>query len=725
MPFTSIDIRKFMNVLNEAQILREFDEQKTIQNYGKKIVDAAMKDHSFQGMTHVDPNTASPEAITDAFMALLKQTDPTPHQEYSQWITNMYCKGACKVEDFGRFNTALATFADLKKHKKLKPEHRDINQMRSLQSLESAVDAYQEQKAEIEQPKEEPMKGDAKTIFNSSEIRVVQANDYDAAMYYGRGTKWCTAANSNNQAETYLKSGPLYVIIPKQPSYPREKYQFHFKHNQFMNEMDIRVNLNALIHKYPDLRKVPEFKNQGLASLPFASDEEQSSTIAHMLKNPSFEELLRINSSELPDLYSQYKVALSKKVLASPVSFVKQYWNVERLLGRTVYEQFVENLQDGLLEHPSIQDFWSVKQLYSKDKEFMTAYALKLKDVVLNNPSLSATTVADLISEVEPEFKEIYDHRIKEVLETKENLTNGDWDLAKSTQNQELIENTATRFGDYLIAHPDLINEWEYGHVLEQLIKRKSGLGSKFLVAYVKAGLDPSNVGIGYVLPVANADYIATPSTTLNILVGLTKDFKKEKGYGRAYSLYAFFNGDDTLYNKVKANPTFEPGLIYTINKSNNNLDNNVLRELLKRTGSTNFDQERLFNFVKDLTANDITGNMMKVIKKLARKQTLERIINDTNAGEAIAKHLGVKKAEKEKRTAINSGGASIPHTRNVNVGDIVYYNSGRNKYFDPTDEKEYEAVGVGPTGKVRLVPAGTTNKSKWINAKPELVYKK
>jgi hypothetical protein len=35
-----------MNVLNEAQILREFDEQKTIQNYGKKIVDAAMKDHS-------------------------------------------------------------------------------------------------------------------------------------------------------------------------------------------------------------------------------------------------------------------------------------------------------------------------------------------------------------------------------------------------------------------------------------------------------------------------------------------------------------------------------------------------------------------------------------------------------------------------------------------------------------------------------------------------------
>jgi hypothetical protein len=724
MPFTSIDIRKFMNVLNEAQILREFDEQKTIQNYGKKIVDAAIKDHSFQRMTHVDPNTASPEAITDAFMTLVKQTDPTPHQEYSQWITNMYCKGACKVEDFGRFNEALTTFADLKKHKKLKPEHRDINQMRSLQSLESALDTYQEQKTEIEQPKDEAMKGDAKTIFNSSQIRVVQVNDYDAAMYYGRGTKWCTAATYNNQANNYLKAGPLFVIIPKHPSYPREKYQFHFKHNQFMNEMDTNASPYALVNKYPDLTKVPEFKNHGLLSLPFATADERTATIANMLKNPTFEDLQRIGQSGDDELYERYKAALTKKVLTTPVEFVKQHWNVERLLGRNVYDQYIEKLKPSIMENPSIQNFGSVEQLYGKDGQFMTDYALKLKDQVLADPSIIATKVADVITKSEPEFKAIYDNRIKEVLETKENLTSGDWDLAKATGNPEIIDNTATRLGDFMIANPKLVAEWSYGYMLQDLIRKKPDLSQKFLVAYVKADLDTSSSALAYALPLG-VDYLSTPSVVLNILVGRTKNFNIKEGYGRAYTLYAFFTGDDTLYNKVKSNPTFVPGLIYSINVSHDNTVNNLLTELLKKTGSTKFDQERLFKFVNDLSSKDITGDMMKVIKKLARKQTLERIINDTTAGEAIAKHLGMKKAEKEQRTAVNSGIASIPHTRNVNVGDIVYYNSGRTKYFDPTDEKEYEAVGVGPTGKVRLVPVGATNKSKWFNAKPELVYKK
>ena len=50
-----------------------------------------------------------------------------------------------------------------------------------------------------------------------------------ASIYYGQGTRWCTAATASaNYYEDYTRSAPLFIVIPRHPKYQGEKYQLWF-----------------------------------------------------------------------------------------------------------------------------------------------------------------------------------------------------------------------------------------------------------------------------------------------------------------------------------------------------------------------------------------------------------------------------------------------------------------------------------------------------------------
>lgn len=67
---------------------------------------------------------------------------------------------------------------------------------------------------------------------------IIPENKY-AACYWGSGTRWCTAVrNENNYFDTYHKEGDLIVLINKQT---KEKYQFHFESDQFMDKDDKQI----------------------------------------------------------------------------------------------------------------------------------------------------------------------------------------------------------------------------------------------------------------------------------------------------------------------------------------------------------------------------------------------------------------------------------------------------------------------------------------------------
>ncbi|MGA1048922.1 MAG: hypothetical protein ACO3UU_13015, partial [Minisyncoccia bacterium] len=99
------------------------------------------------------------------------------------------------------------------------------------------------------------------------DVRVIVPLDEKAACYYGQGTRWCTAATKGeNYFERYNSEGPLYIIIPKKPKYPGEKYQLHVNSEQFMDEKDDTVGISKLL-QYPGFLKFLKLQEPRISNL--------------------------------------------------------------------------------------------------------------------------------------------------------------------------------------------------------------------------------------------------------------------------------------------------------------------------------------------------------------------------------------------------------------------------------------------------------------------------
>ena len=72
----------------------------------------------------------------------------------------------------------------------------------------------------------------------------------NAACYYGQGTRWCTAADSNNMFDRYNQDGDMYILIPTKPKYEGEKYQVHPASGQYMDEQDRDVEADDLVKRF-------------------------------------------------------------------------------------------------------------------------------------------------------------------------------------------------------------------------------------------------------------------------------------------------------------------------------------------------------------------------------------------------------------------------------------------------------------------------------------------
>lgn len=190
----------------------------------------------------------------DFVVGRLEQIDPTPHKEYAQWIVRAFGNNPNeKFEDYSsRGADALAKFNTLKIKKILPADKRDINRLRSLGDLENLVSQFEIPGAE------EAAKGQSKVFYEDGTMRVIVPLDMQAAMYYGQGTRWCTAAKNDNRFDSYNKNGPMYIILPKKPAYQGEKYQLHFPSSQYMDPKDEPVDLNELKTRFPQLVQVFE-----------------------------------------------------------------------------------------------------------------------------------------------------------------------------------------------------------------------------------------------------------------------------------------------------------------------------------------------------------------------------------------------------------------------------------------------------------------------------------
>jgi hypothetical protein len=152
----------------------------------------------------------------------------------------------------------------------------DINKYRGFSDFLNVIDEYPdpEAKALVD-------KGKSETLLDDENLRSLIVFDKAASMYYGQGTRWCTAAHKNNMFEQYAESAPIIIVIPKKPEHGGEKYQLWFNYScyeepirsredyqemthgmdqdeldeaihegQFMNERDEPIRLNSLDNRF-------------------------------------------------------------------------------------------------------------------------------------------------------------------------------------------------------------------------------------------------------------------------------------------------------------------------------------------------------------------------------------------------------------------------------------------------------------------------------------------
>lgn len=177
----------------------------------------------------------------DIFWNIIK-TDPTYDEQrsqkmgkYGKWLLNQYRQGNLDMNNLPKVRNTIDFFNRYNRQLEVK----DINQYKNIDQVYDNVKNY------MEDPSQATSKSDAaRKIKETGAEKVYEDNDWliivpktrEAAIYYGKGTKWCTASTGGyNYFERYNNEGRLYININKNTG---DKYQFHFESNSFMDAED-------------------------------------------------------------------------------------------------------------------------------------------------------------------------------------------------------------------------------------------------------------------------------------------------------------------------------------------------------------------------------------------------------------------------------------------------------------------------------------------------------
>jgi hypothetical protein len=198
----------------------------------------------------LDAKLASDGNIVDAnkFIDKVASYDPTSKKIYVQWLLNSYLKGVVKAEDLYKSHDDLVLFDKFKNKLAVK----DINKYTPT-SLYQAVEYIDPESASSKRQEKQQIKTEgADVIMKGPDCTILKLKTKEAACYYGRQTRWCTAAtDAENMFDHYNERGPLYVAMCEDG----RKFQFHIESSQFMDEQDEKIDVSQICMQYPTIDK--------------------------------------------------------------------------------------------------------------------------------------------------------------------------------------------------------------------------------------------------------------------------------------------------------------------------------------------------------------------------------------------------------------------------------------------------------------------------------------
>ncbi len=281
------ELKKAIDTLGNEQKRKKYDS-----TVGKKIPFEV-----FKAMIFADPDTKVPQGF-DKENATPDDMEKIKVGAYTQWMLKNYQEPKLNLSDYDMENpkevqSAIKEYrrlfiedldkltSDLLKFHRFKGrlQDKDINKY-TPETLSVAVEDFKLSKQdksnkEISMMKDDPYKFPGSIVdFRGPNWTVVKietpkdANEmaefknaachfggyYDTSNEYDE-TNWCTSKVDGSYFAHYIKDGPLYVILPneatefgKKTGLPKERYQFHFQSNQFMDRRDRQVDLVGMLN---------------------------------------------------------------------------------------------------------------------------------------------------------------------------------------------------------------------------------------------------------------------------------------------------------------------------------------------------------------------------------------------------------------------------------------------------------------------------------------------
>jgi hypothetical protein len=208
--------------------------------YSDKLLKKAKEDQFYT------PSDDTAEAVVRD----LSEMDPTPNNKLLQWVVKRYLKGDFKVEDAPDVKNTLSQFVE----KQRSLDKKDINQYPSLADLSTAVGTAVDVTSKRQQKIQTKHEG-IDVVKKGSDGILIHVKTEAASCYYGKGTKWCTAATeSKNYFNDYNSRGEVYIFLAKDG----RKYQFFVSDDadvfEFSNENNNPADVPALKKNYPTAR---------------------------------------------------------------------------------------------------------------------------------------------------------------------------------------------------------------------------------------------------------------------------------------------------------------------------------------------------------------------------------------------------------------------------------------------------------------------------------------
>jgi hypothetical protein len=142
-----------------------------------------------------------------------KKFSPQNSEKIIKTISPKYLDWVGKVmddinfdENFKTLETTLKRFETISTNLPLT----DINQYKTLNDLVNSIKTYD---SRVRRDIKEVQGG--KVVYDDGRYFVVNPLSYESSCYYGKGTKWCTAAETDTHFKRYNEDGKLFYIIDR------------------------------------------------------------------------------------------------------------------------------------------------------------------------------------------------------------------------------------------------------------------------------------------------------------------------------------------------------------------------------------------------------------------------------------------------------------------------------------------------------------------------------